>query len=353
MFAWLDWGRFGSATAIVLCVGCFSDVQQDEDEEDDVDASTSVSIPADPNASGRPTSGPPDATSSQPSSGDDSTTTGAPIWGSSSSGTTTGGSSSSDTSSSEGPSVEPGCGNGVVDEGEDCDDENTDNNDGCLDTCKDRPILWFPFDGNAFNEGWLGPDFDGVEASVEYVAGQSGDAVAFGGNVTIPDTAGVMSESRRYTVSLWFREEQGATFGTGARLMDFRSTVTDGGIETYPGSQVRIFQCYSSQPTGAGCLNFNYTRGVWHHLLYRCNGMGTVFPAGCDVEIFFNGVHLDTFFTDGNIVFNEGQLANIVLGTGTEFRVDDFRIYDTVFDEQGQCTEIIGGTWAEGGCVLP
>jgi cysteine-rich repeat protein len=59
------------------------------------------------------------------------------------------------TSSGPSPSVSPAtaaCGNGVQETGEECDDGNADNADGCLKTCQ-RPVTWIPSEVHVHSTG--------------------------------------------------------------------------------------------------------------------------------------------------------------------------------------------------------
>ena len=79
------------------------------------------------------------------------------------------------------------------------------------------------------------------------------------------------------------------------------------------------------------------------------------------------------FFVDGNLVqkinnttlnvFSATQAFNSYIGRHvsggyyTNFRIDDFRIYNYVFTPPAQCIQIVGGTWGamgvDAGCTPP
>jgi len=270
------------------------------------------------------------------------------------------GGSSTGTSGTDGTDTTSGaiCGNGVKEGDEECDDGNDSDDDGCLSTCEaPDPIIHLPFEDSTVNVGTLGAAFDGVESNVSYVAGKVGSkAVAFQGaadsRVIIPGTRDPLSAGYRYTIGFWFREDE--VLGMALFLLDFRVSPDGGGFQVYHGvSGEELYQCYSAAPQGSGCENFAYEVGSWHHLLYRCEGTDTVAPGGCDLEIYLDDIIVSTFVTDGNVIFSPDQALDMALGTNTNFEVDDFRIYDRVFDPMGQCELVIGGTWDGADCTLP
>lgn len=113
------------ALSLVILASCFSPTLRD-----DVDEQTTGSTSA--------TSGPGMATSSSGQTANGTTTTGSDTSGESSetSSIETGSSSSGSSSSSTTEGVLPGCGDGVKDPEEECDDGNLDEEDACNSTCE-------------------------------------------------------------------------------------------------------------------------------------------------------------------------------------------------------------------------
>jgi hypothetical protein len=102
-----------------------------------------------------------------------------------------------------------------------------------------------------------------------------------------------------------------------------------------------------------GCANFAYGVGQWHHVLYRYEGTGKNAGQGADLEIFLDG-KLAATVNNANkrVIFSATQLKDLVLGKGTNFWLDDLKVYNEVFDDQGNCEIVIGGSW-NNGCTLP
>ncbi len=304
------------------------------------------------------------------STGGSATSTSATATSATDSGTTTGATGStsggSDTGASTGTTSDGGsttggaCGDGVVDVNEECDDGNTDETDGCLSNCINGapPILYYPLDTDATNAGSLGNTYDGAANMVTWDAAEkkfgSGAAQITGtGEITIPNTATPLSASSDYTISIWYRG------GQAADLMWFRATTEPGGgmhIYDALASGPQITMCYSATPDGGGCGNTGPTTArTWHNVTFRCDGDGLTAPDGCNVDIYLDGELKDSVNTQGNVVFSPNQAMDLVVGNDSAYKIDEVKIFDTVFSDQGQCAEVWGGTWDGGNttCTLP
>ena len=193
---------------------------------------------------------------------------------------------------------------------------------------------------------------------MDYAEGLCGDAADFSGaaasEIVIPDTVTPLSSSFEYTIGLWFRED----FEQLGTLIDFRAhdgSTTGGGLLVFDGASDDLTTCASVAPGGStgGCGGIAYSLGVWHHLLFRCEGTGLVEPGGCDLEIYLDNVLVDTMTQSGRVIFSPDQAQDLIVGgNDSAFIVDELRIFDTVFDLQGQCEEVMGGTWADPECGI-
>ena len=222
-----------------------------------------------------------------------------------------------------------------------------------------EPIFRFGFDGDATNEGSTGDAYDGAETEVDYVEGLCADAADFSGSaasqIVIADTLAPLSSGFDYTIGVWFREDEARE----GFLLDFRAqdgATTGGGLIVFDGASDDLTTCASVAPGGStgGCRGIPYSLGVWHHLLYRCDGTALVEPGGCDLEIYLDNVLVDTMTQSGRVIFSPDQAEDLTLGGGDDsaFIIDELRIFDTVFDLQGQCEEVMGGTWADPDCDI-
>ena len=88
--------------------------------------------------------------------------------------------------------------------------------------------------------------------------------------------------------------------------------------------------------------------------MFRYEGTSTSSGGGAPVQIYLDNVLMTTLANPTNaVVFSNGQLTNWVIGTNTNFYIDDLKVYNQVFTEAEQCTIVIGGTWGGSSCTLP
>ena len=223
------------------------------------------------------------------------------------------------------------------------------------------PILHYPFDGSAVNVGTLGASYDGLVTNATFApGGKVGEAVVFEGSaasfVLLPNTRIPLSAGSSYTIALWFNAKTTSDRTSLGTLLDFRLTGNDGGGIVCFGEDPQVAKlsaCYSASPSGADCGSFDFVEGDWHHLILRYAATSTQPGGGAPLEIYRDGMLVDTApNATGAVIFSAGQDQNMVLGAGSDFIVDDLKIYDSVFSEAEQCSWIIGGSWT-GSCQLP
>jgi cysteine-rich repeat protein len=253
--------------------------------------------------------------------------------------------------------VQAVCGDGILWLGtEGCDDGNTVDGDGCSATCAPENVtaaLRFSFDGNTTNVGSLGAAYNGAPSNVNYVAGKFGQAISFASSsssyVDIPGTSALLSTSPKFTLGMWFRENAVLKFG---RLFTNRNVVSpnDRGFELYHGSSgTSITGC-----SGAGCLNFAYSVGNWHHVAIRYTATGLVDGQGGPVELFLDGV-LTTSVANSfshRAVFAQ-NLNNLKFGDTSNYQIDDVQLFTASLSQAQICTLLIQGTVNGSSCILP
>jgi hypothetical protein len=93
---------------------------------------------------------------------------------------------------------------------------------------------------------------------------------------------------------------------------------------------------------------------VFHHWILRYDGTSaTATNGGAPVDLYVDG---NSFLTQANAssepVFSSAIPDVITIGTAG-VALDELVIYDQVFDLQTQCTQIVGGTFANGTCTPP
>jgi hypothetical protein len=240
-----------------------------------------------------------------------------------------------------------------------------------IDTATDRsslPLLWYPLDGDVKNAGSLGAAYDGVPTDLVWVPGNIRQGAEVGvGWIDLPGTREVLSGAPVLTIALWLQ----ADFTPyGQPFMSCRSL--DDGFDTqyraHDGGQhgMKIAVCVDSDtpsdttdndPTSFKCGYFDVPDAGWHHILYRYVSTGP--NNHTSLDIYLDGNHTARW-PMGKVLFGS-SVDDITLGRGhytdmpgpSHHQLDDVRIYDKVFSEQEQCTQIVGGSWSNGTCQLP
>jgi hypothetical protein len=238
---------------------------------------------------------------------------------------------------------------------------------GACDPGELAPKLHYRFDNDATNSGELGAQYDGVSALISYVEGKVGQAAKFDGplcnmaapapsTVDLPGTAGLLQSYPRITIGLWYRQPKPSDTDCVQYLLKCRGGMTGTGFETYRGISTpnELFTCYTAGDTmKKGCGSFLGVSDAWHHLLYRYAGSATGDGGGAPLEIYLdNELVLTLANAEALAMFGQG-LEDLSVGRFSFFEIDELKIYDDVFDAETQCTEVIGGCWTDGACVLP
>lgn len=235
-----------------------------------------------------------------------------------------------------------------------------DGPDTCVSATVDNPMLHFRFDGNANNDGVLGSSFDGSTVDVTWVAGVDGDAVKFtsatDSAVSIPETAEVMSDYPVYTVAFWLREDSSepnertvhSNDADGEGCSAFYHPATGG--DDWHG-------CCAGSSGGEQCWTpqdwTDYDIGQWHHLILRYEGTSTDPGGGGPIDVYLDGNPVATIAnSESHVLFGVGQATDLTIGAGTDAYVDDYRVYNNVFDEATQCEALVGRVWDGGSCVV-
>lgn len=213
-------------------------------------------------------------------------------------------------------------------------------------------ILRYSFEGNVNNTGAL-TGFNGTATNVTYVPGKFGQAIKFDGTAgtgaSLTGTRAVFATGSKWTISLWYRED---VLRPSSHLWSFRGGTM--GWETYHG----VFTDGITSCSNGGCATFlTPASSVWHNITYRYDGVSST--VGAQVEIYVDGV-LATAIANPTLLPLVGtDVVDIKLGSHPSgafpsvFYVDEFRVYDSVFTPQQQCTTVIGGTWNGISCILP
>jgi hypothetical protein len=217
-----------------------------------------------------------------------------------------------------------------------------------------QPLLDYPFDGDAFNRGSL-IGYDGVAIDVSWVDGVRGRAVAMGGvgsGVDMPLTSVELNELSAFTVTLWFREDR--VSNDFPRLIDTRGFLR--GFHSYHGvTGDDLVTCWGAghPDTGpGGCGSFDYVVGAWHHLVYRHAGTGLGDGEGATLELVLDGAPVLTLDNPQREPLLGPDAIDLAVGRDSVFQIDDLRVYDRVFSPAEQCSELAGGRWCEGTCVV-
>ncbi|RMG98346.1 MAG: hypothetical protein D6705_06170 [Deltaproteobacteria bacterium] len=261
--------------------------------------------------------------------------------------------------------MNPDCGNGNLDPGEECDDGNLDPTDTCTADCKVSDLLlWYDFEGDAANMG-TEPGYDGtVDAAATYVAGKQGMALQCASEtpgVTIPNLRDLLLAHPDLTIGMWVKE---ASVVPNTTLFSFRGpNPLRNGIESYHGvsNSAAIFTCADGTNDFSDCEFFTYSEGPWHHIVWRYAGTGTNAGEGADVEIYFDGDLVATIAnpTKQSVLTPDILLDGILCsGRGNtppqpNFQIDEFKIWGATYDVATQCEVVVGGTWENNACTLP
>lgn len=103
--------------------------------------------------------------------------------------------------------------------------------------------------------------------------------------------------------------------------------------------------------------SFGIDDHCWHQLIYRYAASS---PSGvAPLEIYLDGNKAASITTGSNDTLFATQVNDIQLGLHhvgsgwlrAHHRADDLLVYDRVFSEAEQCTELFGGTWSGGVCT--
>lgn len=212
------------------------------------------------------------------------------------------------------------------------------------------PALWYPLDGDATNHGAYGAPYDGVAVDVAWVAGKMGQGAEVGtGWIDLPKSAGLLKSPKGVTIALWVQPD---LVEGGQPFLDCRSP--ESGFHSYHGKTAGTLITTCSD---GGCDSFQLPDTGWHHILYRYSS--TEVGGSAPLEIFVDGNYAVTPTTDYPLFFS--QVVDIALGRDhleldwvpSHHRVDDVRVYEEVFTDAEQCTQIVGGAWCDGTCQLP
>jgi hypothetical protein len=219
------------------------------------------------------------------------------------------------------------------------------------------PKLHYRFEGDATNAGELGSEHDGIAELVTYVPGKIGQAVKFDGpvcemaapppsHVDLPGTAALLQTYPELTIGLWYRLPA-MTTKTDCVPYLLKCRGQGSGFETYYGPAAlpgELTTCFTeSDNMTSSCRSHQGTVDEWHHLLYRYDGNA--------LEIYLDNELVLTMDTALSIFGS--VLDNLDVGRFSFFDVDELKLYDQVFDPEIQCTEVIGGCWRNGSCVMP
>lgn len=219
-------------------------------------------------------------------------------------------------------------------------------------------LLRYQFDGNLNNSGLLS-GYTGTATSVTFPEGRFGSAIKFDATAAtgaqFPGTAAVFARGSQWTISLWFMEDAPAK--AQSLLWEFRAAE---GVDSYHGVAASGGDQVITTCSDGGCFSFpNPTLGVWHNVIYRYDGPSTT--VGGPVDIYVDGALVGTITNAAATPIIGSQVKDIRMGSEgagsvagpSRFYIDEYRVYNQVFTQAQQCTDIIGGTWTGENCVMP
>jgi hypothetical protein len=215
------------------------------------------------------------------------------------------------------------------------------------------PLLEYPFEQGIIENRGVLPGFpNGTTQGNVTFPGDLNEvkfgftSMKFGGGTSyavLPGTSAVFTRSAAWSIGLWFKEN---ALEAQNSLFSIRSS-PGRGWETYHGVNANLMTTCSD----AGCVSFSSpAAGVWHHLLYRYDGVGA------PVEIYLDNVFVGSIANSASLSLLGEGVADIRLGAtfaGSTFYVDELTVHDAVFTLQQQCVYIIHGEWNGTSCVLP
>lgn len=181
-------------------------------------------------------------------------------------------------------------------------------------TTTEMPLIQYGFEGNAANTGALAldgtPDFTGSVQNADFVPGRFGKALAFRSSPTskfVAPVKDVIRRADRLNISFWFREDT------------VRASVGDAAL--FDNGVARIFHATADSALTVclrtTCKTFTYSVGDWHQLRLDWSAL----------QLF---VRVDNVEATDIIDFGSpfAGSTDIELGRGTNFMVDDLRVYD-------------------------
>jgi hypothetical protein len=231
------------------------------------------------------------------------------------------------------------------------------------------PLLLWTLDGNGYNTGSAGGYALTVSSQTQYVAGKFGQALQVNSGAWFETVAGMralLGSSPQYTIGMWVNPQ---TYPNTANVfLGFQSDTTKpgpwGGFSTWFSSFQSFTICASSLsnkslPSGGSCSsNINAPAilpNSWHHLLWRYAGKGTGAGQGASLDFYVDDVKVFTVANDAanDPIYNMNITDTLYLMAAAAVTYDDIRIYNAVYSDAQQCTDIIKGTWNGTSCALP
>lgn len=218
------------------------------------------------------------------------------------------------------------------------------------------PLLYYTFENQLENQGSLGAAYDGTAAGTTYVPGLINQGLKFGGastsSLVVYNSAAAIGAYPSTTISVWFKEDPGAA---GANLLFYQAAGFGCTTYHYTGFQGTLRTACEGSSSYTGIASTGYIVGRWQNLIFRHAGTAAAPGGGADMEIYLNNELVGVVSNPGGAQIWSTTMEDLILGAYSNFTIDELKVYGQVFNEQQQCTEVIGGTW-DGGtstCLLP
>jgi hypothetical protein len=213
-------------------------------------------------------------------------------------------------------------------------------------------VLHYPFDRSLRNASPLVDDHDGDGSNFGFQAGVYKDSAVFDGSsravVKLPNTYRPMSNDEAYTISMWVYEPKPIVDSTSRYLFTFEDT--GGGISVFR-NQSKDRELHITYTTDRGTKEKGYVvfdaSQNWAHFT-------VIYPrAGSDLFVFRNAQQIGVIKnSQAGHIFDKNQAPSMVVGAGSNFTIDDLRVYNRTFTQAEICTVIMGGSWLRSTCLM-
>jgi len=209
------------------------------------------------------------------------------------------------------------------------------------------PLMRWDFDQHLTNSGTLAGYAMQVPAGANWVTGQSGAAIYFGGNQYggVDGLRAVLGSRTKLTIAFWMN--QPGTLRSAAFDLLNRSSAPYGGVALgYDFNTSALYWCVAttaSSVLGGSCNAPNVgLPNEWHHWIMRYDG--------ATVQLFLDDVLVATKATNNDVL---GGMPDTLSLPAPLTGYDNLEIYGDVFDVATQCTHVVGGVRTGTTCTLP